>query len=199
MPDADARGAAQAARSVAGVSDAVAAFGTVTVFYDPTRIRALAPLLEDLDTAINLPRPGLAERETLHEIAVCYDEAFAPDLEQVAAAAGLTVRDVIDLHARAEYRVAAVGFMPGFGYLEGLPPALRVPRRATPRTRVPAGAVGIGGAYTGVYPAESPGGWNLIGRSPMTLFDPTRGDAAALLRAGDRVRFRPISRGEFER
>ncbi|HEY2394876.1 MAG TPA: 5-oxoprolinase subunit PxpB [Rudaea sp.] len=131
------------------------------------------------------------------EVPVCYGDAFGPDLDAVAAHAGLDVRDVIARHVQADYRVAMLGFMPGFPYLLGLDATLHAPRRASPRTRVPAGSVAIGGAQTGIYPRELPGGWQLIGRTPLALFDPLR-HQPALLRPGQRVRFRRIDADEFE-
>lgn len=130
------------------------------------------------------------------EIPVCYGGAHGPDLEEVAQHAGLDVPAVIERHAAREYPVAMLGFAPGFPYLLGLDQMLHTPRRVTPRTRVPAGSVAIGGAQTGIYPRELPGGWMLIGRTPLRLFDPRR-DPPCLLAPGDRVRFRPIDAGEF--
>ena len=132
------------------------------------------------------------------EIPVCYGSEYGLDLDAVAEHAGLPRDDVIARHAAAEYTVAMLGFAPGFPYLLGLDPALWVPRRATPRTRVPAGSVAIGGAQTGIYPRELPGGWHLIGRTPMALFDPAR-DSPCLLAPGDRVRFGVIDASEFAR
>jgi inhibitor of KinA len=103
----------------------------------------------------------------------------------------------VDLHSEAEYRVSCIGFVPGFPFLAGLPKELATPRRAAPRKEIPAGSVAIGGAQTGIYPLRSPGGWNLIGRTPLHLFDPEK-TPPAFLRAGDRVRFRAITREEFE-
>ena len=122
------------------------------------------------------------------EVPVCYDEDFAPDLETVAQHCGLEPNEVVARHAAARYGVRCVGFTPGFPFLGGLPAKLATPRRKSPRPAVPAGSVGIGGAQTGIYPLRSPGGWNIIGRTPLRLFDVTR-EPAALLRAGDRVRF----------
>lgn len=121
----------------------------------------------------------------LHDIPVIYDGA---DLSILAAQAGMAERDFIARHAAAEYVVAFLGFQPGFPYLRGLPEALHAPRRASPRTRVPAGSVAIGGYYTGIYPAEGPGGWQLIGHTRTRLFDPQR-EPPTLLLPGDRVRF----------
>lgn len=129
-------------------------------------------------------------------IPVCYGGAFGPDLDAVASHCGLAVEAVIARHAAADYRVAMVGFAPGFPYLLGLDPTLAMPRRADPRQRVPAGSVAIGGNQTGIYPAQLPGGWQLIGRTPLRLFDVTA-TRPALLAAGDRVRFRAIDEAEF--
>jgi KipI family sensor histidine kinase inhibitor len=125
---------------------------------------------------------------------VCYGGEFGPDLGAVATHAGVDEQAVIDAHANGDYRVAMLGFMPGFPYLLGLDKALHTPRRESPRTRVPAGSVAIGGAQTGIYPRELPGGWQLIGRTPLVLFDPTR-EQPALLQPGQRVRFRAIEAG----
>lgn len=133
---------------------------------------------------------------TVVEIPVCYAGDFGPDLVTVAAHAGLTPEAVITRHSEAGYTVAMLGFAPGFPYLLGLDPALHMRRRADPRLRVPAGSVAIGGAQTGIYPRELPGGWNLIGRTPLMLFDAHR-DPPALLAPGDRVRFRAIDANEF--
>lgn len=122
---------------------------------------------------------------------VAYGGDAGPDLADVAARTGLAPDEVVARHAGATYRVAFIGFLPGFPYLMGLDPALQLPRRATPRTRVPAGAVAIGGAQTGIYPVASPGGWHLLGRTALSLFDPAA-SPPTLLRAGDRVRFRPV-------
>jgi inhibitor of KinA len=131
------------------------------------------------------------------EIPACYDSEFALDIERVAERAQISTSDVVDLHSAAEYRVSCIGFTPGFPFLSGMPKKLATPRRETPRKEIPAGSVGIGGAQTGIYPLRSPGGWNLIGRTPLKLFDPTR-NPPALLQAGDRVHFRAITREEFE-
>lgn len=140
---------------------------------------AVMPVLRALpDTRPLHPGP-------LIEIPVWYD---GPDLEDVARATGLAVDAVIGRHAGGEYRVALLGFVPGFAYLGGLDPALALPRRSTPRPRVPAGSVAIGGGQTGVYPAATPGGWHLIGRTTVPMFDPTR-SPPALLAVGHRVRF----------
>ena len=131
------------------------------------------------------------------EIPVCYGGEFGPDLPFVAARAGLSEDEAARRHAAGEYRVHLIGFAPGFPYLGGLTAELAAPRRATPRERVPAGSVGIAGRQTGVYPLETPGGWQIIGRTPLRLFR-LDADPPALLRTGDGVRFRAIAADEFE-
>lgn len=180
-----------------GVIDVAAAFATVSLFFDPRRwscdelAAAVAGRLTALDD-VALPEPRVVE------IPVAYGGEHGPDLDEAAALAGLPACEIASRHAAADYRVAFIGFVPGFPYLRGLPAELALPRRAAPRTRVPAGSVGIGGAQTGIYPLESPGGWRIIGRTPLALFAADR-SPAALLAAGDRVRFRPVSPEDFAR
>jgi len=186
------------AAQLAGVEEIVPAFASVGIFFasppsdlDSTATEILAALRK------RARRRGRVGRLRLIQIPVCYESDFAPDLEEVAQHCRLAPNELVKRHAGARYRVRCVGFTPGFPYLSGLPPALAMPRRATPRTSVPAGSVAIGGDHTGIYPLSSPGGWNLIGRTPLSLFDPAR-EPPALLRPGDRIRFRPISRDQFE-
>jgi len=171
-----------------GVTECVPGYATLTVHYDPLGAgdveAALRRILAKLDDA-----EGGAGRRV--EVPVRYGGEWGPDLEEVAALHGISADEVVRLHTAAEYRVHLIGFVPGFPYLGGLDPRLHTPRRDAPRAAVPAGSVGIGGAQTGIYPAESPGGWRLIGRTPLALFDPWR-DPPALLRAGDRIRFRAV-------
>ncbi|NYU09637.1 hypothetical protein A8O28_11150 [Enterobacteriaceae bacterium CCUG 67584] len=128
------------------------------------------------------------------EIPVVYGTAAGPDLGEVARHAGLTEKQVVELHSSADYVVWFLGFQPGFPYLGGLPEQLATPRRAEPRLQVPAGSVGIGGSQTGIYPLVTPGGWQLIGHTSLPLFDPAR-DEPVLLRPGDTVRFIPQKEG----
>lgn len=183
-----------------GVSEWVPAYTTVAVYYRPwqTDYDALCLALTRL-VRRRLPQSLAAEDDgpRLVEIPVCYGGVFGPDLEDVAALHGLTPAEVIRRHCAPRYRVQFLGFLPGFAYLSGLPPGLETPRLDTPRQTVPAGAVGIGGAQTGVYPLESPGGWRILGQTPLRLFDPSR-EPPALLRAGDWVRFVPAADAEFE-
>lgn len=145
-----------------------------------------------LRAALLAPPPGLqAAAGTVHEIAVEYGGAAGPDLPALAELAGMDRVAYISSHASMTYEVAFLGFQPGFPYLRGLPRQLHAPRRMSPRVRVGAGSVAVGGAYTGIYPASGPGGWQIIGRTRSVLFDPRR-DAPALLMPGDRVRFVPL-------
>ena len=127
----------------------------------------------------------------LVEIPVRYGGTDGPDIDEVAALSGLTRREVVDRHAARTYRVFMLGFLPGFAYLGSVDPAIAVPRRTSPRTRVASGSVGLAGTQTGIYPRESPGGWQIIGRTDSRLFDPG-GDPPSLLAPGDRVRFVPV-------
>jgi KipI family sensor histidine kinase inhibitor len=131
------------------------------------------------------------------DVPVCYGGAHGPDLDALATTLGLDVADLVARHAGGDYRVAMIGFAPGFPYLLGLDASLHAPRRAHPRTRVPRGSVAIGGAQTGIYPSELPGGWQLIGRTPLVLFDPER-EPACLFSPGDAVRFHAITPAAFD-
>ena len=129
---------------------------------------------------------------------VCCGGSLGPDLAEVAAFAGCSPDEVVALHGSRTYRVYLVGFVPGFPYMGTVDPRIAMPRRATPRVKVPAGSVGIAGEQTGIYPTETPGGWRLIGRTPIRLFDAGR-EPACLFEAGARVRFTPMTRDAFER
>ena len=184
---------------IAGVVDVVPAFGAVTVVYEIARVgvfSAFETRISELAmrAAESAPRPSTGRSV---EIPVCYGGDFGLDLDEVASHTTASVEQVIEWHSAVEYRVHAIGFVPGFGYLGGLPRKLHMPRRASPRPSVPAGSVGIGGAQTGIYPVSTPGGWNIIGRTPLRMFDPARPEPS-VLRAGDRVRFRRITREEFD-
>lgn len=150
-------------------------------------VQASAELWAELAAPLDAVR---TESGKLHEIPVEYGGDAGPDLQGVAEQAGIDAATYVGLHVAVEYTVAFLGFQPGFPYLRGLPGPLHAPRRPSPRTRVPAGSVAIGGTYTGIYPGQGPGGWQLIGRTSTTLFDPER-DPPALLLPGDRVRFVP--------
>jgi len=178
-----------------GFKECIPALSTLTVVYDPLTlskqriVHEIQRTWEEGGGQDSLPRTW--------RIPVAYGGASGPDLPEVARAAELTEAEAMALHAGAVYRVAMLGFLPGFAYLGELPERLRLPRRATPRTRVPAGSIAIAADMTAIYPLESPGGWHLIGRTPFIPWDMTR-DEAPLLRPGDRVRFYPASPAEIE-
>ena len=168
-----------------GITDVVPAYASLAVHYDPA-VASYDEILREVRGTLQSPADGAPARETnAVEIPTVYDGA---DLSDVAAATGMSVDEVIRLHAGREYRVYMIGFAPGFAYLGELDEKLRLPRRASPRTRVPAGSVAIADAQTAVYPGPTPGGWHLIGRTDLTMFDPKR-EKPSLLGAGDRVRF----------
>jgi inhibitor of KinA len=197
---------ALAAAPLPGVSELVPAYTTVTVFYDPLRVvQAGAPeesiagwLTEKVRERLKNPPKTEKYKGRTVEMSVCYGGEFGPDLGLVAKQAKLTPEEVIKRHSKAEYLVYLIGFAPGFPYLGGLPKELATPRHAKPRMNVAPGSVGIAGNQTGIYPLGTPGGWNLIGRTPMKLFQPAE-DPPSLLRAGDRVKFKPITREEFDK
>jgi KipI family sensor histidine kinase inhibitor len=166
-----------------GVVELVPGYRTVLIVADPERAGVLDELAAGLP-GLELPPAGAVAGETV-EIPVSYD---GEDLPEVAGLTGLEGDEVVRRHTAPEYTVAFLGFSPGFPYLVGLDPALEVPRRDTPRTSIPAGSVGLAGNQTGIYPTASPGGWQLIGRTEVTLFDPAR-DPPALLAPGTRLRF----------
>ena len=176
--------------------DVVVGYCTVTVYFDPLRVDA--PWLEsEIHAAAGPARQAVRTGKAVVEIPVCYEGDFAPDLADVAAFGGCSTEEVVSLHAGRIYRVYMVGFIPGFAYLAEVDSRIAFPRRATPRTAVPAGAVAIAGGQTGIYPAVTPGGWNIIGRTARKPFDPTRPDPF-LFDVGAEVRFRAVSRAEFE-
>lgn len=199
-----ARGWRRAGRD--GIQDVVAAYSHVAVYYDPARFARpggspFAAVCETLTrpaaTPVRTRLRRLRRRPAADAvIPVCCDGEHAPDLAAWAAHCQLDAERALKLYFAADYTVGAVGFAPGFPYLLGLPAKLAMPRRGTPRPAVAPGSVGIGSAQTGIYPFPTPGGWNLIGRTPLTLFDPGR-KAPALLEVGDTVSFRRISAAEF--
>lgn len=173
------------------------AYTSLLIDFDPLHLtheqleNLVAPLIVE-------SLPPNVDRSGLIEIPVCYHRELAPDLATVAQHSLLTEEQVITTHSSGDYFVYFVGFSPGFAYLGGLPNSLHVPRLATPRKQVIAGSVGIAGAQTGIYPNSSPGGWQLIGRTPLRMFDASA-NRPSRLQTGDRVRFRRIDRGEFDR
>ncbi len=179
-----------------GATEIVATFRSLCVNYD-----SLVTTGADLEAAITELVKGSSassKARRLWDIPVCYDLSHAPDIDDVAKRVGLTTAEVTALHAGTQYHVYMIGFVPGYPYMGDLPAKLRLPRRLDPRTRVPPGSLAIATSMTAVYPYESPGGWHLIGTSPVRFFDP-ESKKGALLEPGDAVKFRAVTESEFSR
>lgn len=184
-----------------GMIELVPAYTTLTIYYNPWLLseggkydayeRALSYIHQNFNFT-----DSSAEKAPVIEIPVCYGGEFGPDLEYVANHNQLAPEEVISIHSESNYLVYMIGFAPGFPYLGGMDKRISAPRKANPRMSIPQGSVGIAGAQTGIYPIETPGGWQLIGRTPLLLFNP-KADSPALLQAGDRIRFVPISKEEY--
>ncbi|HUQ75718.1 MAG TPA: 5-oxoprolinase subunit PxpB [Burkholderiales bacterium] len=187
-------------RALPWIRDVVPALGGLAIHFDPDDATvhgdALAASLNLVSDCLKegLPKAGDVLRTI--EVPVCYEPEFAPDLAEVAALAKVTTEEAIALHSASDFRVLMIGFAPGHAYMGGLSPKLAVPRRATPRAIVPAGSVAIANDQTVVYPYAISGGWSIIGRTPLAVFDAERQEPS-LFASGDRVRFKPISRAEF--
>jgi inhibitor of KinA len=189
-------GAVEAAR-IGGVRDVVPTFRSVAVFFDPLRTE-YAHLTEFVEQHARQPAPSDDNQRAPHRVPVCYGGDLGPDLEAVAGFARMPVAEVVSIHASRTYRVFMLGFLPGFAYMASVDTRIAAPRLATPRPRVPRGSVGIAGMQTGIYPADTPGGWQIIGRSPLKPFDLSR-PRPFLFEAGDAVHFVPIDRAEYDR
>jgi inhibitor of KinA len=187
-----------------GLQTTVPAYCTLSVFFDPLQVLKSKLPGKTCREKVSHYLEQLNETETttiryeshLITIPVCYGGEMGPDLEDVAALNNLTTEEVINVHSSVTYLVHMIGFVPGFAYLGGMPETIAAPRKATPRSAIPAGSVGIAGMQTGVYPLQTPGGWQLIGQTPVKMFDPAR-PVPALLKAGDRVQFKSIAMDEF--
>ena len=179
-----------------GVREIVPTYRSVTVYFDPLRTDQDA-LVAQINRLATEP-VGDAAASTAHHVPVCYGGELGPDLDAIASRAGLTPAEVVSAHAARTYRVFMLGFLPGFAYMGAIDERLSVPRRSVPRTRVPGGSVEIAGTQTGIHPRDAPGGWHLLGRTPLRFFDVTQIEPA-LLKPGDTVRFHPVDRQEFDR
>lgn len=182
---------------LAGMRELIPAYNSLLIVYDSLEsgYSDLESLVRSrVEKASSAPR----SRRRIVRIPVCYESPYALDLQDVARHAGLSPDEVVSIHAAGSYLVYMLGFTPGFPYLGGMDERIAAPRRASPRTRVPAGSVGIADRQTGIYPQDSPGGWNIIGRTPALLFDPSR-QPPALLAAGLYIRFQPIPAADFEK
>lgn len=197
-------------RPLPGMLEYVSAYSSVTVFFNPALVKqfqkeqlhlqpkllayqVLADLLKEVLSKLD---NGVVSKPRTVEIPVCYGGEFGPDLAYVAEHNNITMEEVIEIHSQGQYLVYMIGFAPGFPYLGGMSEKIATPRRPSPRLEIPAGSVGIAGMQTGVYPITTPGGWQLIGRTPLSLFRP-QDECPSLLQAGDLIRFRPIPLAEY--
>ena len=186
-------------RARPGVRDVVESYCAVTVHFDPLKTDTAAVVL-DLETEVARAQAVVDESRSFGRrltVPVCYGGRHGPDLAALAAFAACSEAEVIARHSAETYRVYMLGFLPGFAYMGVVPPGLAMPRRRVPRLDVPAGSVGIAGQQTGVYPLAAPGGWQLIGRTPLVPFDLGRADPF-LFRAGDMVQFEPVGPERFD-
>lgn len=185
------------------IKDVVPAYSSLAVYYDVPAVEkkdrektAFETVAETICSLLEQEAPTVAESTSTISIPVCYALMYAPDLEAIAQQKNISVREVIQLHTSRTYRVYMIGFLPGFAYMGELDERIATPRKDTPLTAVPAGSVGIAGRQTGIYPLPSPGGWQLIGRTPLKLFDKVK-EPPVLLQPGDRVQFYAITEDEF--
>lgn len=185
-----------------GMTEIVPAYSSLTVYYDLLKLKkgtdgstAFERIKQEIEGRLQQPVRPVEMNSPLVRIPVCYDPAFAPDIIRLAAAKKLTPEELIGLHTAATYKVHMLGFLPGFAYMGGTNERIAMPRKPQP-VKVTAGSVGIAGRQTGIYPLDSPGGWHIIGRTPLKMFDPTA-KKPVLLEMGDRVQFYTISKNEF--
>ncbi|SFU88151.1 5-oxoprolinase subunit PxpB [Halomonas korlensis] len=178
--------------------DLVPSYTTLLVIFDPLRLSPGEARTRLVDLLQRLQPDEAAADAPIMELPVWYDASVGPELSHLAELAGMSVEEVVACHSERSYRVFALGFAPGFAFMGSVDPRIEAPRLDTPRRKVPAGSVAVAGKQTAAYPAITPGGWNLIGRTPAVLFDRNR-EGFSLLQVGDRVRFVPIDRAEFER
>lgn len=195
-------------RTIDWLVEFIPAFTTVTLYYDPIRIiesnkpfQNTLPykiICSEIEHMLSQLTIGEQSDSRIVDIPVCYGGEFGPDIEEVVDHNHMSTEEVITKHSNGDYLVYMIGFAPGFPYIGGMSPDIATPRRESPRLKIPAGSVGIAGEQTGVYPIETPGGWQLIGRTPLKLFKPNNDDSPSLLKAGDRIRFTPISFEEYK-
>lgn len=182
---------------IEGVVDMIPAFCSLLINYDP-RVISFDELKKRLEHLVRLDAKAGKNRKKIYEIPVCYGGEYGPDMENIAKNAGLTEEEVIKIHSSRDYLIYMLGFLPGFCYLGGLDERIHTPRLANPRIKINAGSVGIGGSQTGIYPLDSPGGWQLMGMTPVKTYDPDR-EIPILVEAGDYIRFVPVDEAEYNR
>lgn len=185
------------AQHIEGVVDMIPAFCSLLINYDP-RIVSFEKMKKRMQELVKMDMKAGAQRKKVFEIPVCYGGEYGPDLENIASHAGITAEEVIQIHSSRDYLIYMLGFLPGFCYLGGLDERIHTPRLANPRKKISAGSVGIGGSQTGIYPLDSPGGWQLMGMTPVKTYDPER-EVPILVEAGDYIRFIPVDEAEYKR
>lgn len=181
---------------IEGVVDMIPAFCTLLVNYDP-RVITYEEIRDRMEKLLKIETRASESRRRVYEIPVCYGGEYGPDIENIAEHAGLSVEEVIRIHSSRDYLIYMLGFLPGFCYLGGLDERIHTPRLANPRIKINAGSVGIGGSQTGIYPLDSPGGWQLMGMTPVKTYDPER-EVPILVEAGDYIRFVPVDESEYK-
>ena len=182
---------------IEGIVDVIPAFCSLLINYAP-RVLSYEELKERMENLLKMETKTETTRKRIFEIPVCYGGEYGPDIDNIAEHAGLSVNEVIKIHSSKDYLIYMLGFLPGFTYLGGLDERIHTPRLASPRLTIRAGSVGIGGSQTGIYPLDSPGGWQLMGLTPVRTYDPER-QTPILVEAGDYIRFIPIDEDEFLR
>lgn len=182
-------------KGIKGVIELIPAFNSVTVLYDST-VTSAGTLKIKLERIVKKLGNSQQSSAVLYKIPVCYEEEFSPDMKNVEAHTGLSREEIIEIHSSTDYLIYMLGFLPGFAYLGEMDKRLATPRLDSPRVEISRGAVGIGGEQTGIYPVASPGGWQLIGRTPVLVYDRER-EKPILYKSGDYIRFVPISRNEY--
>ena len=180
-----------------GIVDMIPSYCALLINYDP-RVISFDEFATHLKYLLKLDLNSNESRKRIFEIPVCYGGEYGPDLNLIAQNAGLTEEEVIAIHSGTDYLIYMLGFLPGFTYLGGLDERIHTPRLPNPRIRIEAGSVGIGGSQTGIYPLDSPGGWNLMGKTPVKTYDPNR-EKPILVEAGDYIRFVPVDEAEYLR
>lgn len=183
-------------KRIKGVIELIPAFNSVTVLYDSAAISSRR-LKRRLEGIIRSMGGASLSKPVLYKIPVCYDGEFSPDMKNVEAHTGLTRDEIISIHSSTDYLIYMLGFLPGFAYLGEMDKRLATPRLDSPRVEIARGSVGIGGEQTGIYPVASPGGWQLIGKTPVLVYDKSK-EEPILYKSGDYIRFIPISRHEYD-
>ncbi|MBZ2175917.1 5-oxoprolinase subunit PxpB [Schnuerera sp. xch1] len=181
---------------IEGIEEIVPTYRSIQLLYNPLKI-SYSKLIEKVDILYNKPIENKEDNIRIFKIPTLYGNEYGPDINYVAEHNHLTLEEVIKIHTRTDYLVYMLGFTPGFTYLGGMSERIATPRLSSPRTKIPAGSVGIAGSQTGMYPSETPGGWQLIGRTPLRLYAPNR-EPPVFLNAGDYVRFVSITEEEYK-